>query len=60
VTGPGDRDREPRPLARLRLRPVPRRIPGDRAPVFHVFEELYRRATHQGAEGEAGSGGTAR
>jgi hypothetical protein len=35
------------PIARLRLRKVPVLATRERAPVFHVFEELYARAVRQ-------------
>ncbi|HEX9288420.1 MAG TPA: hypothetical protein VF904_02765 [Anaeromyxobacteraceae bacterium] len=39
------------PIARLRLDEVPVLTPRARAPVFHVFEELYARAVRELAAG---------
>lgn len=46
----GELDR--RPIARLRLERVAVRLPPERAPVFHVFEELYDRARVTKTAGE--------
>ena len=40
-------ERAPRPIARLQLRKVPAAMARGRAPVFHVFEELYARAVEE-------------
>jgi len=47
-------DADARPVARLKLRRVSLQVPRERAPVFHVFEELYERA-RQGAAPRQGA-----
>jgi len=42
---------ERQPIARLRLEKVPVLPSRERAPVFHVFEELYARALRELAAG---------